>query len=77
MPIDAEEIELSITAPEMQVVLRAVPHEGESDGKASRFVGTHEKLGIAQEYAGTLTDVVAGTPYAGEFAEEAHVGHGH
>jgi hypothetical protein len=76
-PIDAESIELSIGAPEMQVVLTASPQEGDPAGKASRFVGTHEKLGIVQEYAGTLTGVVAGTPYSGDFKEEAHTGHDH
>ncbi|TWT78963.1 hypothetical protein CA13_03600 [Planctomycetes bacterium CA13] len=75
--IDAEEIELSITNPEMQVVLKADSQEGDTDGKASRFVGTHQKLGVVQEYAGTLTGVVDGTPYTGEFAEQAHVGHEH
>ena len=75
-PIDAESIELSITDPEMQVTLSAEPQEGDPEGKSSRFVGTHEKLGVVQEYAGTMTGVVDGTPYSGDFKEEAH-GHEH
>ena len=77
MPIDATSIELSIKDPEMQLTLQASPQEGDSEGKASRFIGTHERLGIVQEYAGTLTGVVDGTPYSGDFKEEAHGDHGH
>ena len=76
-PIDAESIELSITEPEMQVVLAADPQEGDPEGKSSRYVGTHEKLGVVQEYAGTMTGVVDGTPYSGDFKEEPHGGHEH
>jgi len=72
MPIDAQSIELSIQDPAMQVTLQASPQEGDLDGKASRFVGTDEKLGVVQEYAGTLTGVVDGTPFSGDFEETAH-----
>ena len=74
-PIDPESIELSITDPEMQVVLNAEPQEGDPEGKTSRYVGTHEKLGVVQEYAGTMTGVVDGTPYSGDFKEEPHGNH--
>jgi len=76
-PIDAESIELSIKDPEMQVTLKASPQEGDPQGKSSRFIGTHEKLGVVQEYAGTMTGVVDGTPYSGDFKEEAHGDHKH
>lgn len=76
-PIAAEEIELSISDPQMQVTLDADPLESDPEGKASRFVGTHEKLGVVQEYAGTVTGVVDGTPYTGEFEEVAHGDHEH
>jgi hypothetical protein len=76
-PIDAESIELSIKEPEMQVTLQASPQEGDPEGKSSRFIGTHEKLGVVQEYAGTLTGVVEGTPYSGDFKEEPHGDHSH
>ncbi|QDV56835.1 hypothetical protein [Rosistilla oblonga] len=71
-PIAAESIELTIIDPEMQVTLKPSPQESDPDGTASRFVGTHEKLGVVQEYAGTMTGVIDGTPYTGEFKEEAH-----
>jgi len=72
VPIDAESIDLSISDPVMQVTLKAAPQENDPAGKASRFVGNHEKLGVVQEYAGTIAGVIDGTPYSGDFAEEAH-----
>lgn len=74
-PIAAEEIQLSITDPAMQVTLKAVPQDGDPEGASSRFVGTHESLGVVQEYAGTVTGVVDGTPYSGDFKEEPHAAH--
>jgi hypothetical protein len=76
-PIDAKSIELSIKDPEMQVTLQASPQKGDPEGKSSRFIGTHEKLGVVQEYAGTMTGVAEGTPYSGDFKEEAHGDHKH
>lgn len=70
-PIEAEEIQLSIKYPQMQVTLKAMPQEGDGEGKSSKFVGNHESLGVVQEYEGTITGVVDGTPYSGDFKEEA------
>jgi hypothetical protein len=75
-PIDADSIDLSITDPMMQVTLKAAPQDSDPAGKASRFIGNHEKLGVVQEYAGTIVGVIEGTPYSGDFTEEAHE-HGH
>ncbi|MCC9642529.1 hypothetical protein LOC71_09600 [Rhodopirellula sp. JC740] len=71
-PIAAKTIELNIVDPEMMVTLNASPDESDPDGKASRFIGTHEKLGVVQEYEGSMTGVIDGTPYTGEFKEETH-----
>ncbi len=71
-PIDAASIELNIVDPEMVVTLNASPEDSDPKGKASRFIGTHEKLGVVQEYEGTITGVIDGTPYSGDFKEEAH-----
>ncbi|QDV25987.1 hypothetical protein Q31a_43570 [Aureliella helgolandensis] len=71
-PIKAAEIQLSITDPMMQVTLKASPQAGDAQGTASRFVGNHEKLGVVQEYAGTISGVIDDTPYSGDFAEVAH-----
>lgn len=72
VPIDAESIDLSINDPVMQVSLKAARQKDDPAGKASRFVGNHKSLGVVQEYAGTIAGVVDGTPYSGDFAEEAH-----
>jgi len=69
-PVACEKVLLSIREPRFQVDLAPQPLDGESGGKASRFVGRHEDLGKVQEFAGTITAVVAGTPYAGDFQEQ-------
>ncbi|MCG8652720.1 MAG: hypothetical protein MI861_22970 [Pirellulales bacterium] len=71
-PIAAAEIELAILDPEMQVTLKASPQEGDPEGSASRFIGKHEKLGVVQAYAGTITGLIDDTPYSGDFKEVAH-----
>ena len=71
-PIKAATILLSINDPKFQVELAAAPLEGEADGKASRFVGKHESLGKVQEFAGSISGEVDGTPYVGDFKEEPH-----
>jgi len=77
VPIDAETIDLSINDPVMQVTLKAAQQDSDPAGQASRFVGNHEKLGVVQEYAGTIAGVIDGTPYSGDFKEEAHGDHDH
>ena len=74
-PIAAESIQLTIDDPAMQVALNAVPQEGDPTGTSSRFVGAHESLGVVQEYAGTISGVIEGTPYTGAFHEEPHEDH--
>ena len=56
---------------------RQVSLEGEKDGLRSRFVGKHESLGKVQEFGGTISGKVDGTPYAGDFKEEPHGSHDH
>jgi len=67
----------TIREPAFQVELAARPRAGEADGTSSRYGGTHENLGIAREFAGTISGEVDGTPFAGEFAEEPHGDHDH
>lgn len=71
-PIKAEKVLLTISEPSFQVDLIAQPLDGEKEGAASRFVGKHDSLGKVQEFAGSVTAEVDGTPYAGDFQEEAH-----
>lgn len=77
-PIKAKDGQLLLTIkePSFQVPLKAAPQTGDPEGKASRFVGKHEKLGKEQEFAGTISGEVDGTPYAGDFKEEPE-GPGH
>lgn len=76
-PIRADRISLMINEPEMQTDLLPQPLDGETDGASSRFVGTHETLKTVQDYSGTLTAEIEGTPYTGDFREQAHEGHDH
>ena len=76
-PIKADKIQLSINEPAFQVELAAKPLDGEADGKSSRFVGQHENLGKVQEFAGTISGEVEGTPYTGDFKELPHADHKH
>lgn len=63
---------LTIREPAFQVDLVAKPLDGETGGAASRYAGKHDSLGIVREFAGTISGVVDGTPYAGDFEEHAH-----
>ena len=71
-PIATESLLLTIKEPELQAELMPAPLDGESDGKSSRFVGTHEGQATVMEYEGTISGEVDGTPYVGEFKEEPH-----
>ncbi|EAQ80614.1 hypothetical protein [Blastopirellula marina] len=75
-PIAAETLLLNINEPSFQVDLQAAPLAGETAAASSRFVGKHDNLGIVREFSGTISGEVDGTPYAGDFKEEAH-GHEH
>lgn len=63
---------LTIREPAFQVELVARPLNGEAGGASSCYGGMHESLGIVREFAGTISGEVDGTPFAGDFAEEAH-----
>jgi hypothetical protein len=76
-PIKASSIRLVINDPMTEMDLAAKPLEGEAEGMSSRFVGTHETIGIVKEFAGTISGTVEGTPYTGDFKEEPHGGPGH
>jgi hypothetical protein len=69
-PVAANEgqLLLSIDQPAFQVVLKGSPESG----AASMFVGTHDSLGVVQEFSGTISGEIDGTPYAGDFKEEPH-----
>jgi hypothetical protein len=77
-PIKAESIRLIINDPETEIELTARPQAGDPKGTSSRFVGTHETVGIVRNFAGIISGEVDGTPYVGEFKESSHgAGHTH
>lgn len=78
-PIKAKdgELLLTINEPSFQVTLKAAPQKDDPEGAASAFTGTDDKLGVVQEFAGTISGEVEGTPYAGDFKEEPHGEHDH
>jgi hypothetical protein len=76
-PIKTEKLLLSITQPAFQVELKPTPQAGDPAGTASCFVAVHDNFGKEQEFAGTLSGVVNGTPYAGDFKEEPAKDHKH
>jgi hypothetical protein len=71
-PIPAESITLTLTnvQPPVQVTLRADPQPGDPQGQASRFSGTHDRLGADTGLRGEVSGTVAGTPYAGPFDQQ-------
>lgn len=77
LPIKADAVHLTINDPTTQLILTPQPLEGEPAGTSSRFVGTHDTIGIVKEFAGTITAEVDGTPYSGDFEEEPHGASGH
>jgi hypothetical protein len=71
-PIKAQSVHLVINDPLTELELAAKPLEGENEGTSSRFVGTHDTMGIVKEFAGTISGEIEGTPYVGDFKEEPH-----
>ena len=71
-PIKAESIQLTINDPMTEMELVAKPLEGEAEGTSSRFVGTHDSIGIVKEFAGTISGQIEDTPYTGDFKEVPH-----
>jgi hypothetical protein len=71
-PIKASSVHLVINDPMTEIDLVAKPLEGEPEGTSSRFVGSHETIGIVKEFAGTISGQIDGTPYTGDFKEEPH-----
>ncbi|MEM9369132.1 MAG: hypothetical protein AAGD07_24385 [Planctomycetota bacterium] len=77
VPIDAGSIELAIQSPQMQLTLEPEPSPKDPTGKSSRYSGTEDSLSTLETYAGTITGVVEGTPYSGDFDASAQDVHEH
>jgi len=72
VPISATQIHLNIKDPAIDVALAPSPQTGDPEGSASRFVGMHDGFAVVKDYEGSISGVVDGTPYSGEFSEEEH-----
>jgi hypothetical protein len=70
--IDAKVVKLSLKRPVVQIELKPERQKDDPEGKASLFVGTHEALAKEGDFAGTLSAVIGGKPYADDVK-----GHGH
>lgn len=70
MSVTADKLNLTIKDPAFTLELKASPDAKDPAGKSSRFVGTHEKFGKEQEFAGTVAGVVDGKPASGDFIEK-------
>jgi hypothetical protein len=44
--------------------------DADAAGKTSKFVGKHDKIGVVQEFEGSVIGEADGTPYKGDFKEE-------
>jgi hypothetical protein len=71
-PVKASSMLLNIKQPAFQVELKPAKQTGDPEGAASAFAGKHEKLGLVQEFEGTVSVEIEGKPYAGDFKEVAH-----
>lgn len=76
VPIDAESIDVAVKAPAMLLTLEPAPQPNDPKEKSSRYVANDERLGGVENFLGTITGLVEGTPYSGDFTEQAH-GHEH
>jgi hypothetical protein len=61
---------LKIKEPSFQIDLKAERQKDDPEGKASCFVGSDERFGKEQEFAGTISGVLDGKTVTGEFEEK-------
>ncbi len=77
VPIPVDSLTLSIKSPQFQAALKASPQDSDPKGSCSRFVATDDRFGKVQEFEGTVSGVIEGKPYLGDFKEEPHGSPGH
>jgi hypothetical protein len=75
--IGVDKLSLSIKSPQFQIELKAAPQDGDAKGTSSRFEAKDDRFGKVQEFEGTVSGVIDGKPYLGDFKEESHTGHDH
>lgn len=72
VPIAIEKLQFSVKSPQFQVDLLPDPLPGESREKASRFSAANEKFSNKQKFEGTLSGLLDGKPYLGDFETKDH-----
>ncbi len=70
-PIKTDKLTLTITKPAFQIDLTPQKAKDDPEGTTSCFAGKHKNFGVEQEFAGSVTGLVEGKPYTGDFKEEA------
>lgn len=76
-PIASPGLVLSIKEPKFQVDLKPERQPKDPEGKASCFVGTHEKLAEKRDFEGSVEGLADGKKWTGDFKEEDdHHDHG-
>src|SRR5262245_46298300 len=73
-PINADKLTLSIKQPLRQVELKPLPHANDPKGLSSRFAARHDVLAAEKQFSGSISGVVNGKPYIGDFQEKPHEG---
>lgn len=68
--VQAEKLRVIVTNTEPPIEVDLLPADKDADGKAHAFTGRHEGFAKEMEYKGTVTGVVDGKPYSGEFEEK-------
>lgn len=76
VPVDATELQLSLKEPVMELTLAAVATSGETSG-TSQFSAPLPMSDKEIHWEGTISGVVDGVPYAGEFHDEHDHDHDH
>jgi len=70
VPVKADKLTLNIKDPKFTLELK--PDTVDANGRTSCFVGKDDRFGKKQEFAGSVTVVVDGTPWTGDFEEKPH-----
>jgi hypothetical protein len=69
-PIKTDKFTLTIKKPAFQIELKPLPEKGDPEGTTSCFAGKHDNFGVKQEFEGSVTGVLDGKQYTGDFKEE-------
>lgn len=70
-PVKTEKVKLVISNTNPKIEMDLTPTDKKADGSAATFTGKHDGLAVEMEYKGTITFLVDGMPYNGDFEEKA------